>query len=205
MLGEFNAFMDRACKYIVVATTFTVTVTSTPWDGSSCFVPIATGMSVATAIAGKVLKKLINHSRPTGARKADPGMPSSHAVALSYLSTAAALGVLWHNRWVLSPNVAVTMMFAVGMGVYWTVLRVLLGHHTVPQVLVGFVFGMCSAVTVFAVNFVGFDGPEDGGRVDHYSNTMSRQAVAGILAVLCSITMVRVGKRWIREDCSGAH
>lgn len=38
----------------------------------------------------QVLKKLINKQRPKFARKADPGMPSSHASSLAYLSVYMA-------------------------------------------------------------------------------------------------------------------
>ena len=48
--------------------------------------------AVLNALLSKVLKRVLNMSRPTGARLADPGMPSSHAQSLfffaSYLSTA---------------------------------------------------------------------------------------------------------------------
>ena len=47
--------------------------------------------SVVNSCFGKVLKKLLNEKRPAGAAKKDPGMPSSHAVSLSYLSGAYSL------------------------------------------------------------------------------------------------------------------
>lgn len=40
------------------------------------------------------LKAAINQQRPARARKADPGMPSSHANALAFLATSAALALL---------------------------------------------------------------------------------------------------------------
>lgn len=49
------------------------------------------------SINGKVLKKVLNHERPEGAEKADPGMPSSHAVSLSYLSVYAASALIIHG------------------------------------------------------------------------------------------------------------
>lgn len=43
--------------------------------------------ALAIHIAMQVLKRLINKQRPVYARKTDPGMPSSHATSLSYLTT----------------------------------------------------------------------------------------------------------------------
>ena len=40
------------------------------------------------------LKAAINQARPARARKADPGMPSSHANALAFLATSAAVALL---------------------------------------------------------------------------------------------------------------
>jgi hypothetical protein len=39
----------------------------------------------------QVLKYVFNQSRPEAARKADPGMPSSHANSLAFLSTYVSL------------------------------------------------------------------------------------------------------------------
>jgi dolichyldiphosphatase len=41
-----------------------------------------------------VLKRVINEQRPASARKADPGMPSSHANSLAFLATYAAAAAL---------------------------------------------------------------------------------------------------------------
>ena len=45
-------------------------------------------------ICGQALKKAINAQRPRYAKKTDPGMPSSHASSLAYLSVYMA--VAWH-------------------------------------------------------------------------------------------------------------
>ena len=45
---------------------------------------------ILNASVSKVLKRLINESRPVGARTADPGMPSSHAMSLFFLSVFVA-------------------------------------------------------------------------------------------------------------------
>uniref|UniRef100_A0A0G4HKN4 Phosphatidic acid phosphatase type 2/haloperoxidase domain-containing protein n=1 Tax=Chromera velia CCMP2878 TaxID=1169474 RepID=A0A0G4HKN4_9ALVE len=50
--------------------------------------------ALMNAIAGKILKRLLNLSRPPGARQSDPGMPSSHATSLFFLATSAAVCLL---------------------------------------------------------------------------------------------------------------
>lgn len=52
--------------------------------------------AVATSILSKVLKTLLNHSRPTDASP-DPGMPSSHAMNIAYLGTYLFLYVAWRG------------------------------------------------------------------------------------------------------------
>eukprot|EP00808_Paulinella_micropora_P001493 g56587.t1 len=47
--------------------------------------------AILAAIIGKVMKKLINQSRPENAREKDPGMPSSHANCIAYLSIYPSL------------------------------------------------------------------------------------------------------------------
>ena len=102
--------------------------------------------SILTSLAGKLLKRLLAHARPAGARKADPGMPSSHAVSLGYLATYAASalyasGGAGHPWWPAAVGLQ-------ALGLALTALRVVLGYHNVPQVVVGYAFGGCSAVTI---------------------------------------------------------
>eukprot|EP00884_Botryococcus_braunii_P013056 jgi/Botrbrau1/21751/Bobra.43_1s0145.1 len=109
-------------------------------------VPIAWSLtgSIVTAYMCKGLKYILNHSRPDGAPKADPGMPSSHATALSFLATALCLALVWKPqagllRWAAATGVAMLATFLV-----W--LRVELAFHTPAQVGVGVAFGIkCAA------------------------------------------------------------
>jgi dolichyldiphosphatase len=97
--------------------------------------------SILASLAGKLLKRLLAHARPAGARKADPGMPSSHAVSLGYLSTYAALCCAG-----LAERAALQ-----ALGLLLTALRVVLGYHTVPQVVVGYTLGASSAAALQAL------------------------------------------------------
>ena len=107
--------------------------------------------SVVNSACGKVLKKLLNEKRPEGAAKADPGMPSSHALSLSYLSVYAASalasrggvdgGAIFASAlqpWPVSATFVIPgCVSLIALGVFFTWLRVKLGYHTKPQVVVG--------------------------------------------------------------------
>lgn len=100
--------------------------------------------SIVAAFNNKLLKKLINQARPAAARKVDPGMPSSHAQSLAFLTTYAIIGVnaLQIEPFALSlvPCTAIAML---GLFLAW--LRVRLGFHTADQVAVGVAVGVVSA------------------------------------------------------------
>ena len=95
--------------------------------------------ALLNAVVCKIAKRLINQPRPLSARKSDAGMPSSHACSLTFLSTYGAL-MFWNGA--ADPSYAVSLgisdstcavaVFALGM--FLSSLRLLFGHHTVPQV-----------------------------------------------------------------------
>ncbi|CAG9463749.1 unnamed protein product [Pedinophyceae sp. YPF-701] len=100
--------------------------------------------SIAAAFNCKLLKRVLNHERPDGAQKSDPGMPSSHAQSLAFLGTSAAIGLrVWCQDATLALAAPGAMM---ALAVFLTWLRVELGFHTGPQVVVGFVLGAVSAL-----------------------------------------------------------
>jgi dolichyldiphosphatase len=104
--------------------------------------------SILNALAGKLLKRLLKHARPPGARKADPGMPSSHGVSLGYLATYGAVALLAHPPGDWAPLAAAALEAA---GLFLAALRVALGYHTAPQVVVGFAMGAVNAVALHAL------------------------------------------------------
>lgn len=124
----------------------------------------------------QTLKQLINLQRPKFAKKTDPGMPSSHASSLAYLSVYMALA--WHpEQYLLAGLGLLSSVFLVSFfctclfltykktgGVLTPVwkygcrttqllcsvqipLRVILGYHSVPQVLAGTLLGAASAAS----------------------------------------------------------
>lgn len=95
--------------------------------------------SIVSSFLNKALKKIINQARPASARKEDPGMPSSHANSLAFLGTYSSLALAQYHS-----SGAATALFLTSLFLTW--LRVALGYHTYPQVLVGFCLGSGTAI-----------------------------------------------------------
>mmetsp|Transcript_8585 Transcript_8585/g.26071 ORF Transcript_8585/g.26071 Transcript_8585/m.26071 type:complete len:240 (-) Transcript_8585:311-1030(-) len=108
-------------------------------DAGACWCVVG---SVVAALNCKLLKTLINEARPVGARKEDPGMPSSHAQSLAFLSSYAALELVALGD--PAPGVLAAATLAAGAFLSW--LRVALGFHTAAQVLVGHALGTVTAM-----------------------------------------------------------
>ena len=105
--------------------------------------------SVVNSINGKILKRILNHERPDGAIKADPGMPSSHATSLSYLSVYGAASLAYFKD--AAPALGYPAQLAVSavlvvLGIFLSYLRVKTGYHTPPQVIVGYGLGSSTAL-----------------------------------------------------------
>jgi membrane-associated phospholipid phosphatase len=91
------------------------------------------------AVVCKVLKIVINKSRPPGARYTDPGMPSSHACALGFLATYGACMMV-----AASLNPTALAAATVAMQLYSIVCLAYRVHthlHTTAQVQVGYALG----------------------------------------------------------------
>ncbi len=101
--------------------------------------------AILNAVLGKVLKRLIKEARPDGAVLEDPGMPSSHAMALFYM-TAFITAALCQGKglglpawWPVDYRAAIALV-----GVYVAVAsswRVFSGLHTQAQIGVGALVG----------------------------------------------------------------
>lgn len=101
--------------------------------------------SIVNSAIGKMMKQVIRQPRPDGSTKGDPGMPSSHATSLSFLSVAPLVSVALHRglRIDLQLTAAAVAAVAAGVASSW---RVQAGYHTVSQVLVGWLVGTTNAV-----------------------------------------------------------
>lgn len=113
--------------------------------------------SILAAVLCRALKYALNEARPPTARKADPGMPSSHANSLGFLTmfvsvwaTQAAQASIGTSTGSLilnsSPIVFFLSLGIPALGLFLTWLRVALGYHTVEQVAAGWLLGSSIAV-----------------------------------------------------------
>ena len=150
-------YINNATKWAVSATTALVLLRNRN-DPSTRFAVVG---SVFAAFLTKILKKLINESRPREARKRDPGMPSSHAQSLSFLSVSAARAILVSKSKggtlasflpplalpLPSPAPLAVAALVLGAAALLATLRVVLGYHTWPQVVAGGALGCFLALS----------------------------------------------------------
>mmetsp|Transcript_177565 Transcript_177565/g.569462 ORF Transcript_177565/g.569462 Transcript_177565/m.569462 type:complete len:193 (-) Transcript_177565:80-658(-) len=122
--------VDKSSKWAVtVAQTAAVIVRH---DTVAPFIIVG---AIVAACFASAAKKAINQRRPDGSPFTDPGMPSSHALVSMFLAVAWAL-FLDSTSW----GAAV-----IGGAVCVSVLRVVCGHHTWPQIGVGASLGASMA------------------------------------------------------------
>jgi membrane-associated phospholipid phosphatase len=100
-------------------------------------------LAIATAVLGKILKRLLSEARPSNSplqEEGDHGMPSSHATSLSFISftfvqitapPAAAVGAL-------AAYCAIALHY-----------RHLRGLHTISQLFAGFLLGTTSSLVSY--------------------------------------------------------
>ncbi|CAG9574206.1 hypothetical protein LMJF_23_1665 [Leishmania major strain Friedlin] len=184
-LSCINYYVDKNCNFSVVSAVLLVNVYVLQYLPGTVVVPFLTLCACITAGVSKGLKRIIKQPRPPGAPKASPGMPSNHATSLSFLSvvtvyvlqryasSTAIVGganqTLFHTPPLPSlplPCVRPLQVLIAVYSVYATVLRVAQGHHTVAQVIAGYLLGFTLAVFSLAANHSGYTGTRFGGRVD---------------------------------------
>ena len=143
--------INNATKWTVSAATALVLFRNRA-DAATRFAVVG---SVAAAFLTKVLKRVVDEARPSEARKRDPGMPSSHAQSLAFLSTSAARAILVSREgeeattsffFFLVPTPVATAALVLATAMLLATLRVTLGYHTWPQVVAGGVLGCLLAL-----------------------------------------------------------
>eukprot|EP00747_Dinoflagellata_sp_TGD_P180275 gnl/TRDRNA2_/TRDRNA2_32469_c0_seq1.p1 gnl/TRDRNA2_/TRDRNA2_32469_c0~~gnl/TRDRNA2_/TRDRNA2_32469_c0_seq1.p1 ORF type:complete len:248 (-),score=35.14 gnl/TRDRNA2_/TRDRNA2_32469_c0_seq1:45-755(-) len=175
--------IDDATKWVVSGSVFATLV----WRHDACVCWCVVG-SVLAAANCKLLKRVINVARPVGARKADPGMPSSHAQSLSFLSTFFALELLASSAMAPVASAAAAMLVVCALFLTW--LRVALGHHTVAQVLVGYLLGAASAAVWRYLFELAAISKEMGPKL---------LALYGLTAAAVALFAIEIVKNWIKE------
>lgn len=137
---RLGRFLNVSSRWIVVAVVIAVVV----WKHDDQVLWAVTG-GILNAGLSKLLKKIFNQKRPLTALglKADPGMPSSHAQSLGYLSLYAALGLISWQGLDFLIGTAAAMIILCAACLAW--LRISQGLHTPAQVIVGAGFGCTMA------------------------------------------------------------
>jgi len=105
--------------------------------------------SILNAIASKIAKKVLNHERPAELQDSDKiklkpsdgGMPSSHAMSLSFIGTSSILGGVIPPEYRLVTGLVMIIYAATALR-----YRVRDHLHTVDQVAVGVVLGLINAL-----------------------------------------------------------
>lgn len=95
--------------------------------------------SVSNSALSLVLKRILNQARPATTSRTDPGMPSTHAQSISFISVFAVLSVL---EWLGTSKVSMFLCCLILASCsYFIRLRVSQRLHTSSQVVVGAIVG----------------------------------------------------------------
>jgi len=104
--------------------------------------------AVVASAANKGLKKIIKQARPGSENNDDDGMPSSHACAMANIGTSVLTNV-WlaptTPPWMPFDRSVVTICL-ISYFVASVTWRVVVRYHTIPQILVGTVFGIITSL-----------------------------------------------------------
>jgi len=155
------ALINRATKYGVSLAVLLVVL----WTGPSSRACWAVAGSVASSGACKLLKSALNHARPAGAPRADPGMPSSHANSLAFLAATAALELARIHDALAGAGAGgggamldaarggrLAQLAVLGAGAFLSWLRVCAGFHSPAQVWAGAALGGGGALAWHALS-----------------------------------------------------
>ncbi|XP_010465481.1 PREDICTED: lipid phosphate phosphatase epsilon 2, chloroplastic-like isoform X2 [Camelina sativa] len=132
--GGIEAVANRLSKWIVAGLFGSVLLLR--HDGAALWAVVGSVSNSALSVA---LKRLLNQERPVATLRSDPGMPSSHAQSISFISVFTVLSVMeWLGTNVLS---LILSGLVLALGSYFTWLRVSQKLHTTSQVVVGAIVG----------------------------------------------------------------
>ncbi|CAE6075801.1 unnamed protein product [Arabidopsis arenosa] len=87
--GGIEAIVNRLSKWVVSALFGSIILLR--HDGAALWAVIG---SISNSALSVVLKRILNQERPATTLRSDPGMPSSHAQSISFISVFAVLSVM---------------------------------------------------------------------------------------------------------------
>lgn len=144
-------FLDRVNAIVTGLTAITLLYT--------CSIGIAyfCAGAVACTISVKCIKQILRHARPmqttSRRQKQTYGMPSTHSATITFYGTYIPFACAWLPLHASLPESPLFRPFVAFVVVPWTCAiacsRVLLGHHTAPQVMVGCIYGFAFACVWF--------------------------------------------------------
>ncbi|XP_010424887.1 PREDICTED: lipid phosphate phosphatase epsilon 1, chloroplastic [Camelina sativa] len=133
-LVGIEAILNRLSKWVVSALFGSIILLR--HDGAALWAAIGSILNSALSL---VLKRILNQERPFATLRSDPGMPSSHAQSISFISVFAVLSVM---EWLGTSGVSLLLSgFILALGSYFIRLRVSQKLHTSSQVVVGAIVG----------------------------------------------------------------
>ncbi|EOA24702.1 hypothetical protein CARUB_v10017980mg [Capsella rubella] len=133
-LVGIEAIVNRLSKWVVSALFGSIILLR--HDGAALWAVIGSILNSALSV---VLKRILNQERPETTLRSDPGMPSSHAQSISFISVFAVLTVI---EWLETNGVSLFLSsFILALGSYFIRLRVSQKLHTSSQVVVGAIVG----------------------------------------------------------------
>lgn len=132
--GGINAVANRLSKWVVAALFGSVLLLR--HDGAALWAVIGSVSNSALSVA---FKRILNQERPVATLRSDPGMPSSHAQSISFISLFTLFSVM---EWLGTNELSLFLSgLILALASYFTWLRVSQKLHTASQVVVGAIVG----------------------------------------------------------------
>jgi len=156
--------------------------------------------ALSNAVLGKVLKRILRQKRPTGAPLADPGMPSSHAMSLFFLSSYLCAAILaWTPTWLPAHRAAVMgslLAFATSSAAW----RVRAGLHTPAQIVAGALLGGSNGVIWFELTVARLQSLEALDRMMAVSPSFPLLVCGCLIAGALVVGSIERSTSWLPAD-----
>lgn len=134
LVSGINAVANRLSKWVVAALFGSVLLLR--HDGAALWAVIGSVSNSALSVA---LKRILNQERPVATLRSDPGMPSSHAQSISFISAFTLFSLI---EWLGTNELSLFLTTLIlALASYFTWLRVSQKLHTPSQVVVGAIVG----------------------------------------------------------------
>ncbi|XP_056851036.1 lipid phosphate phosphatase epsilon 2, chloroplastic-like isoform X2 [Raphanus sativus] len=125
LVSRINTFANRLSKWVVVGALFG-SILFLRHDGASLWAVIG---SLSNCLLSVTLKRILNQERPVATLRSDPGMPSSHAQSISFISLFTLFSVM---EWLGTNPLSLFLCgLILAFASYFTWLRVSQKLHTI--------------------------------------------------------------------------